>query len=120
MAKMLRSQVSEFDPLGEGTRQEQQQRAEAILEFTQRAKNTPKAKIHKLREEIVDRYMKRRAADNPLAAYNGRIHYETPQQTVKGYREGKLTIEQLKVHNHYFRLLRLQQQKAQQRAKPTK
>lgn len=108
--KVLRTRATDRDPLGTGTLIEQQQRAEALLEFSQRAGSSTKQDLSKLREEITERYLKRRAAENrdPLAAFNGRTRYDTPQEAAQAYRDGKLSFEQLETHRNYFRLLNQQ------------
>jgi hypothetical protein len=108
LGKVLRASASPADPLGEGTKEEQQQRAEAVLEFTQRSANAAPSDLPKIRDEIADRYLKRRkdhaALQDPLAAYRGRIRYNTPAEAAQAYREGKLSASQLEVHTNYFKL----------------
>lgn len=123
VANILRSQPNAItDPLGENTLAERQQQAEAILEFTQRAATTAKGDLPKLRDEITSRFLKRRAeaSDNALAAFSGRIRYNTAKEAAKAYNEGNLTDEQLQVHYAYFTLLYRQKQKQQNKAATTK
>lgn len=111
--RILRAQPSPTDPLGEGTKLDQMQRAEAVLEYTQRASSTSKTDLPKLREEIADRFLKRRAlnANDPSAQYQGRIRYSTPTEASQAFRDGRLTYEQLQTHLNYFRQIKAQPQK---------
>ncbi|TXI37015.1 MAG: hypothetical protein E6Q51_04275 [Methylophilus methylotrophus] len=120
ITNMLRTQPTVLDPTGEGMRAERQQQAEAILEFTQRSANTPKSDLPKLRDEIADRYLKRRAeaSSAALEAFSGRIRYSNPSEAAKAYSRGDMTDEQLAVHYAYFKLLH--QRKMQQEALKTK
>jgi hypothetical protein len=109
IGQILRGKTSIDDPLGEGTQLQRQQRAESLLEYAQRAKNTPPQDLPKLRDEIVDRQLKRRAAaekiTDPLYAYQGRIRYNSPSEVARAAKEGKLTAEQVQTHLTYFKLL---------------
>ncbi|OAM52927.1 hypothetical protein A7981_05700 [Methylovorus sp. MM2] len=103
---VLKSQATMTDPLGEGTAQDRQQRAEAVLEFTTRAASLEPKDVPKLRDEIADRYLKRKTdrTKEPIKQFDGRIRYDTPALAAQAYREGKLTIDQLRTHNDYFKL----------------
>lgn len=94
-------------PCTVGDRLAQQQRAEALLEFAQRAESASKQDLSKLREEIADRYLKRRGDrdKDTLAVFSGRIRYNSPSEAAQAYRDGKLSYEQLQIHTNYFRLI---------------
>lgn len=107
LANILRTQPSLIDMTGEIMKAERQQQAEALLEFTERSGTAAKADLPKIREEIADRFLKRRAeaAAAHVAEFSGRIRYSTPQEASKAAREGRLTPEQVQQHYVYFKLL---------------
>jgi hypothetical protein len=106
LGRILRAQSSPTDPFGEGTMEDQQQRAEAQLEFTQRAEGKTPQELTALRDEIADRYLKRRAdkSGDPLKAYQGRIRYNTATEAAAAYRAGKLSASEMATHTNYFKL----------------
>lgn len=105
---VLRSQANGLtDPFGNGTVFEQQQRAAAKLEFTRRAQGiTNPAELNAVREEIADRYLKRRKEFNEKALNDlpnaGLIRYSTEAAAAAGLRSGHLTLEEAMVHDQFF------------------
>lgn len=113
LLKALRSTPAQFDFFGEGSAEEQQQRADAVLEFTQRAQHAPKEDLPKIREEIANRVLKLRATktSDPVSQYRGRIKYNSATEAAQAAKDGKLSPEQLRTHYEYFKLIKQQPQK---------
>lgn len=104
---VLASVASPTDILGTGSLFERQQRASAILEFTQAAQRAQSpADLIQAREEITSRYLKRRTelkATANATAGAGLIRYSTPDEVAKAGREGKLTPEEVSMHLNFFK-----------------
>ena len=106
----LSSPAKDGDIMGVGAQFDRQQRAAAILEFTQAAKDvkTPQ-ELNAAREEIVGRYLKRKKempAKDQGADMAGLIRYSTPAETAAAARKGKLSEEELALHLKFFKAQR--------------
>ena len=104
---------------------DQQQRAEAVLEFAQRADGLQPHELPAVRQEIADRYLKRKAERkrDAISAYEGRVRYNTPRQAAQAFRDNKLSVEELKMHTEYFKILvsdALEAKRTEQRKKKKK
>lgn len=107
IAGALSSTANPMDVMGVGTQFERQQRAAAILEFTRRAQGiTNPVELNAVREDIVDRYLKRRkqlgtdAKELPSA---GLVRYSTPAEAADAARKGLLSADELTLHLNFFK-----------------
>ena len=96
-----------MDYMRVGTVFDRQQKAAALLEFSQAAQRAQSPQdLNVAREEIASRYLKRRK-EMPDAAKGlenaGLIRYSTPAEAAKALREGKLSFEEGQLHLQYFK-----------------
>lgn len=105
--QVLRPNTSSIDPYGQGTEFERQQRATARLEFTQRAATAKHpSELNAIREEIVERYQKRRKdfAGKDRGNFGaGLLRYTSPKEAADAARRGEVGPEELAVHLRYFK-----------------
>lgn len=103
---VLRPNASSLDPFGVGSAYDREQRASAKLEYTQRAANVKHpSELNAIRDEIVERYQKRRK-ETPDSAKGrpgaGLIRYSTKAEALAAYRRGDLPYEAMLIHQQYF------------------